>query len=360
MKFYDIVQKCILSDVSMALYRLPKDDRTFLIIDTEKANTLGFASLVSKYEGFVFHSYQKSDRNPVWFINPSFVITSDDKEYSDEFLAFVRNLSESPRENRVCNIDIKELDYKKDVNDLINHINKEKLKKVVYSRTKTVNDKGIKDALDVFVNLDKEYDDAFVFFVNITNELSWIGASPELLLSMDEDEMHTMALAGTQKCVGEDICDVVWESKDKKEQEYVCDYIDSKLYGLDFIKEDTHTVKAGNVCHLQTKYKIQADDDEYWHIIKSLHPTPAVCGLPAKEAIKAISSFEKHDRAYYSGFLGPLNIFSTTAMYVNLRSARVLQNKMQLFVGGGITADSSACKEWEETEIKSQTIINIL
>lgn len=360
MEFFEIVQKCILADVSMALYRLPNDDKVFLVVDSQKAVPISFAALVDKYEGFVFHPYNKSIKNPVWFINPSFVITSDDKEYSFEFLSFVDNLSPNTKIDRVFHTDIDKIAYLRDINELINHINEKNLKKVVYSRTITIENKGINDALEVFRNLENHYVDAFVFFVNITGELAWLGASPECLLSLDNEGMHTMALAGTQIATDAKLVDVEWVSKDIKEQEYVCEYIDSKLFGLDFIKSDTNTVRAANMCHLQTKYDIEADDDEYWHIIKSIHPTPAVCGLPTIEATKAISSFEKHDRAYYSGFLGPLNIFSSTAMYVNLRSANVFANKMQLFVGGGITAESSAQTEWDETEMKSQTIINIL
>ena len=361
MKFLDIANKCILADISIALYRLPNDDVMYLVIDTEKAKTLEFEQLYEKTEGFVFHPYN-SKNNPIWFIKPDFVISSEDTNYSDEFVAFIENLTIVNREEEHVQIDQPKQEYLQIVNDLINKLNETDLKKAVYSRTKTIEGKGLEDAIRIFQNLERAYESAFIFFVNISNTISWIGASPELLLLQDDEEMQTMALAGTQQCSDCDVIDIEWDRKEKREQQYVCEYIEKQLktVGCEFIKGDTRTIKAGNVCHIETPYVIETEDENFWDIVKELHPTPAVCGMPAKLSFEEINSIEKYDRGYYTGFLGPLNIFSETGMYVNLRSARLTNNKIQLFVGGGITAESSAHNEWDETEIKSQTIINIL
>lgn len=362
MNFYDIVKKCILADLSMALYRLPYDDKVFLIIDKKKAKSLSFEELKNKPEGFVFHPYKMSERNPIWFIEPSFVITSEDEIYSKSLFPYIDSLSSVNRKDKKLEKDIEKPEYLNKVNDIINILNESELKKIVYSRLKTVEGKGIEHSVEMFKELEIQHEDAFVFFVNISGELSWIGASPELLLSMDEDGMHTMALAGTQACLDEDIIDKEWDNKDIKEQKYVSDYISSVLDDFDctYEKGDVKTIKAGNICHLQSPYDIETDDENYWPLVKALHPTPAVCGLPPQEAAVLIDKMESHDRAYYSGFLGPLNIFFNTKMFVNLRSARLCSNSLHLYVGGGITADSIAHKEWEETEMKSKTIINIL
>ena len=39
---------------------------------------------------------------------------------------------------------------------------------------------------------------------------------------------------------------------------------------------------------------------------------------------------------------------------------QVFKDKFALYIGGGITADSNAEKEWEETEIKSQTLADVI
>jgi len=361
MKFIEIVKKCILADISMALYRLPNDSVIYLVIGKDKAQKLRFQDFSDKAEGFVFHPYN-TDNNPIWFINSDYVISSDDNEQSVEFNAFIANLSFVERQEEILQQDQSKQEYLQIVNDLINKLNETDLQKAVYSRTKTFDGKGVDDAIRIFTNLEKAYENAFIFFVNITNEVSWIGASPELLLSQDNDCMQTMALAGTQICLDSDVIDIEWKRKEKREQEYVCKYIEEQLNSTvcQFDKGRTITVKAGNVCHIQTPYTIYADEEKYWELVKKLHPTPAICGLPARDALEEINRIEKYDRGYYAGFLGPLNIFLNTRMYVNLRSARISNNQIQLFVGGGITAESQAHKEWDETEIKSQTIINIL
>lgn len=362
MNFYDIVKKCILADVSMALYRLPDDNKIILVIDIQKAKSICFEELYKLSEAFIFHPYKESKENPIWAINPTFVISSDDKSYSASFLNYFNSLIEVKRTDKDITSDISHSKYLNKVNDIINLLNESSLDKLVYSRTKTIDGQGIDKTIDIFKGLELKYDDAFVSFVNISGEISWIGASPELLLSMDEDGMHTMALAGTQKCMDEDILDKIWDNKDLKEQRYVSDYISSKLeeQTCSFEKGKLRTVKAGNICHLQTLYNINAESNYFWNIVNSLHPTPAICGMPAKEAADYIEIMEDHDRSYYSGFIGPLNIFCETRMYVNLRSARLCNNSLQLYVGGGITAESIAHKEWDETEMKSTTILNIL
>ena len=83
-----------------------------------------------------------------------------------------------------------------------------------------------------------------------------------------------------------------------------------------------------------------------------LHPTSAVCGMPLEESKKFILANESHERSFYSGYLGPVNIQNETELFVNLRCAKVFKNKLRLFSGAGITDDSIPEKEWEETELK--------
>jgi isochorismate synthase len=69
---------------------------------------------------------------------------------------------------------------------------------------------------------------------------------------------------------------------------------------------------------------------------------------------------EKHDRGFYTGFLGPWNLSGESKLYVNLRCAQLHKNKMSLYVGGGLTAESNPEDEWEETVRKSQTLLSVL
>ena len=62
--------------------------------------------------------------------------------------------------------------------------------------------------------------------------------------------------------------------------------------------------------------------------------------------------------AFYCGFLGAINLQNQTNIFVNLRCMEIFDDKLVLYAGGGITAHSDPEKEWNETVIKCQTILN--
>ncbi|MFB1039347.1 MAG: chorismate-binding protein, partial [Polaribacter sp.] len=101
-------------------------------------------------------------------------------------------------------------------------------------------------------------------------------------------------------------------------------------------------------------------------LIRALHPTPAVCGLPRELARTFLFENENYDRSFYTGFLGELNLqdskdtAKSSALFVNLRCMRIQNNKAAIFVGGGITKDSDAANEWEETVFKAKTMKRML
>ena len=66
-------------------------------------------------------------------------------------------------------------------------------------------------------------------------------------------------------------------------------------------------------------------------ILNCLHPTPAVCGLPQKSALKLIDELEQHKREFYAGYIGEIN-YEQTAIYVNLRCCQITENQIHLFL----------------------------
>ena len=95
-------------------------------------------------------------------------------------------------------------------------------------------------------------------------------------------------------------------------------------------------------------------------LIKTLHPTPAVGGIPVEEGTQFLIKNEKLDRAYYAGFLGPVWEDTKIDFFVNLRCAQILKEAILLYVGAGITFESDPEKEWEETQNKTKTLLAAL
>jgi isochorismate synthase len=95
-------------------------------------------------------------------------------------------------------------------------------------------------------------------------------------------------------------------------------------------------------------------------MISLLHPTSAVCGVPRDTALDFIGQYENYDRSFYSGFLGPVNMDGESHLYVNIRCMQLFQHQAFLYAGAGVTRESKPEKEWEETEIKINTLMDLL
>lgn len=211
----------------------------------------------------------------------------------------------------------------------------------------------------VFLRLLDALPSAFVFIVNHPRYGMWMGATPETFLSADNGTLKTQALAGTRKVgtPGE------WGKKETEEQEYVAAHIRKILRKADVAFRETgpETVMAGPVEHLLTRFEITAFNQKIIEsLASSLHPTPAVCGTPTRDAMLLIRKYEPISRAYYTGFLGPVFNPKDFKLYVNLRSMQVFSNTLALRLGGGITKDSVIEHEWEETLLKAQTLLGAL
>ncbi|MCM5663548.1 chorismate-binding protein [Galbibacter mesophilus] len=246
----------------------------------------------------------------------------------------------------------------------IEAIKESSLRKIVVSRKEIVETKDL-DVLAVFKKLVASYPKAFCYLWFHPKVGLWMGATPETLLSIYGNRFKTMALAGTQRFLGS--TEVLWGEKEKEEQQMVTDSILQNIES--FVKNksvsEVKSVKAGNLLHLKTDIEGELMDNNLHGLIKSLHPTPAVCGLPKQDAEKFILENEGYDRDFYTGFLGELNISKNnkpdTELFVNLRCMQYLApSQLQLYVGGGITKDSVAALEWEETVNKTRTMLDVL
>jgi isochorismate synthase len=169
-----------------------------------------------------------------------------------------------------------------------------------------------------------------------------------------------MALAGTQKARGDNpLKNAAWTQKEIEEQALVSRYIVNcfkKIRLREYQELGPKTTVAGGLLHLKSEFLVDMRATNFPQLgsvmLKLLHPTSAVCGMPKENALDFLDSEETFDRTYFSGFVGPVNLDGETDLFVNLRCARLENNEALLFAGAGITEDSVPEKEWEETELK--------
>lgn len=226
--------------------------------------------------------------------------------------------------------------------------------KVVISRRISL-DFDFQKTISVFEKLCYHYPDALVYLWFHPQFGLWMGATPERLVTLEHYKFTTMSLAGTQLFTE----NLIWQEKEKQEQKLVTDYIQKQLlpYSSQLELSETFTKKAGLLAHLCTLIQGRLNpENNLSELINQLHPTPAVCGTPRTIAKQFIKENEGYNREFYTGFLGEINPLGKSEVFVNLRCLKILENQVQIFVGGGITAQSNPELEWLETVHKSKVL----
>ncbi|MDV7187340.1 chorismate-binding protein [Lutibacter sp. TH_r2] len=312
-------------------------------------NLISLDSFNSK--GFVFCPFTNSENSYIISLNNSSKISTVVEDSNFEYLN--SNFS-------VLSSSLEKKEYENLIESTVKHINKTKIEKIVISRKENVEVANM-DVIKTFINMLHKYKNAFVYCWFHPKTGLWMGASPERLIQIDKGVFKTMSLASTQNYEGS--LNVNWGTKELEEQKIVTDYILDNLKPiLSTIKTvGPYTVKAGSLLHLKTDITSKVvSENTVEQLIHKLHPTPAVCGMPKENAKEFILNNEQYNRKYYTGFLGELNINSSTNLFVNLRCMEVNTNVVSIYIGGGITASSIPSKEWNETVFKSNVMKTIL
>lgn len=351
-KLFETVSTHYKNQLPFVLYRKPNEKcvSVFLMKDIALTFTTNFQE-----KGFVFAPFSNSEK-AILFPKEEALIISEDlclENYEEKDLVYETDNSTKEQ-------------YLKIVEKAIAQIISGHLKKVVISREELVHIPNF-SLIEIYRKLLINYKNAFVYAWFHPKVGLWFGATPETLLNMSGTEFRTMSLAGTQVYKANE--QIVWKSKELSEQQLVTTFIEEQLaeVATDLEVDKRETVKAGNLLHLRTKVSGSLKESSgLKELIRILHPTPAVCGLPREATRDFIVENEMYDRSFYTGFLGELNVQNTeggakkTTLFVNLRCMRINNNCASIFVGGGITKDSIAEKEWEETVSKAKTMKRVL
>lgn len=245
--------------------------------------------------------------------------------------------------------------YQNKIAEVIQFVKENELPKLVISRKKLVSYNGLEVNLSKsFLNLCNDYPNAFVY-VFLQEGKCWMGAFSEVLGKFDKqtNSFETMSLAGTLP-INEQ-----WTSKELEEQKTVTNFVANILakYAENVEISETKNHISGNIKHLRTDFKAQIKAQNLDELIAQLHPTPAVCGIPKEFCKNAIANFENYNRKFYAGYI-KVESENLVQYFVNLRCAEFLNNAAFLYVGGGITANSEPSKEWKETELKAEAVLN--
>lgn len=260
--------------------------------------------------------------------------------------------------------------HEKAIKQAIEFIEAGECEKIVIARTLDIENETSFDLLRTLNCLRKTY--PLCRSCLITNHLgqSFICATPERLLKVENNRIVTEALAGsiargTSESEDEVLGKTLLESaKDLYEHQLVVESIADSLASLGIKPEFNNKPrlkKLANVQHLHTP--IEAKLPQNIHLLDvaaKLHPTPAVCGTPLEAARKALAKIENFDRGLYAGVLGFFDYKGNGELVVGIRSALIDGYKARLYAGSGIVKGSRVEDERKETGMKFQAMLGNL
>ena len=356
---------------SVALWRLPNQQKINLLISTSK-KVLNEVTIEELKPGFVMAPFSPTGIKYFLETDHLFEITNDFSElthgqFSDQ--ALQSNFKGQPKFHITKLVtqqpEAEPQNFLELVKRSIHAIESGAIEKVVPCTQRKVQVLADFDLLEAFDALSEQYPAAMVSLVSDSTFGTWMGASPELLVSTDKHNIfRTVALAGTQPFrEGVSMRSVSWTQKEIEEQALVERYIISCFKKIRVREYDEHgpkTVQAGNLIHLRSDFEVNMKDVNLPQLgsvmLKLLHPTSAVCGMPMESSYKFLEANEGYDREFYAGYLGPVNIDNESHLFVNLRCLKWCGDSILQFAGAGVTIDSVPEQEQKEVEIKFETI----
>lgn len=279
----------------------------------------------------------------------------------------------TPKNNTASGIAVKEdkdeLSKWTDVlNQLFTELPEQQIDKVVISRRvegEILNKISWQKIID---ELNRKYPGCTNFLYKSSASV-FFGSTPEVLIKFNQNKFSTEALAGSIKrglSADDDKSfeiDLLNSRKNINEHNAVVNFITGALEDYSEVINYSRTPvvkKLPNIQHLQTSITGTLKNNvNILRVIKSMFPTPAVCGIPKSKSIKLIEETETFDRGLFSGMIGWFNNEGYGEFFVSIRSALVNENKLYAYAGCGIVDGSDSIEEFEETNLKLKPILSL-
>jgi len=255
---------------------------------------------------------------------------------------------------------LSEAEWKKRVGQAIEKIESGSVEKVVLARDLIATADADIDARLILRSLAENYPATWVFSV-----AGLIGATPELLLRLSRGMVTSRVLAGTIPKTGDDSKDLALagslarSSKDLEEHEFA---VRSVAEALEPFCSSTNVPDAPFVLHLANVMHLATDvtgalieskkDIDVFSLLKSLHPSAAVCGTPRNKAFDVIEEIEGMNRGRYAGPVGWVDARGDGELGIALRSGQIDSNQIRIFAGCGIVSGSNPDVEVAESLAK--------
>ena len=228
-----------------------------------------------------------------------------------------------------------------------------------------------KSPVDIYKKLRKTNPSPFMYYFNF-NDFQIVGASPEILVRLRNNEITVRPIAGTRPRGNTYKKDIYFAKdllNDKKE-------ISEHLMLLDLGRNDAGKVSKVNTVKVTEKFIIEKYS-HVMHIVSNVvgkfnkkysrfdtllagFPAGTVSGAPKIRAMEIIDELEKNKRKVYAGGIGYFAANGDFDTCIALRTALIKNNKFYVQAGAGIVSDSKPLNEYIETLNKAKALISAL
>ena len=220
------------------------------------------------------------------------------------------------------------------------------------------------DLLSIYKSLRTINPSPYMYYFK-SNDLNIIGASPEMLVRVTDNQIETFPIAGTRprdedmeknKKLTEELLS---DEKERAEHVMLVDLARNDVgqiarFGSVKVPEFMEVHQFSHVQHIVSKVIGELKDEkDCFEAIRAIFPAGTVSGAPKIRAMEIIQELEKESRGPYAGALGYFSKNMCADFAITIRTLVVKGYKAYIQAGAGIVADSVPEKEWFETEQKA-------
>ena len=255
------------------------------------------------------------------------------------------------------------------VNTVKNYIAEGDVMQVVLAQDYSAN--FDKDPFNLYKAIRKLNPSPYMYFLDL-DECQIVGASPEILVRLEDNEINLRPLAGTRKRgenpeedkLNED--DLLNDPKEIAEHLMLIDLGRNDVgrvseIGSVLVTDKMTIEKYSHVMHIVSNVmgKI-ASGLSYFDVLKATLPAGTLSGAPKIRAMEIINELEPSSRGIYGGAIGYIGWNGNMDTAIAIRTAVIKDKKIHVGAGAGVVADSIPENEWLECRQKSKVFMDAM
>ena len=196
-----------------------------------------------------------------------------------------------------------------------------------------------------------------------------VGASPEILVRLENDTVTSRPIAGTRPRGKTREADIALASELLADPKELAEHVQLMDLGRNDVGRvaQVGTVKVtdnmmierySHVMHIVSNVegKLKPDMDAI-DVLRATFPAGTVSGAPKVRAMEIIDELEPSKRGIYAGAVGYLGFNGDMDVAIAIRTGVIKNNMLYVQAGAGIVADSIPQSEWDETQNKAKAVL---